>query len=146
MRLPDSRLKSGLVVWWWSEKDALSKHFASYSKVNLFVGMGFLLEEEFSIDIYDFSEIQCLTVKPKLLLAIVHNLRIHDLRLRRESWQSKNGASLIIIISERLNHQNQATTAIYARLDLDPVRESVNTATTAMLKTGGLKSPKKKWS
>ena len=43
------------------------------------------------------------------------------------------------IIGKSLNHKNQATTAIYARLDMDPVRESVERATSAMLTAGGLK-------
>ncbi len=44
------------------------------------------------------------------------------------------------IIGKSLNHKNQNTTAIYARLDLDPVRDSVNTATSAMLTAAGLKT------
>jgi hypothetical protein len=44
------------------------------------------------------------------------------------------------IIGKSLNHKNQNTTAIYARLDLDPVRESVNTATSAMMTAAGLKN------
>ncbi len=43
------------------------------------------------------------------------------------------------IIGKSLNHKNQATTAIYARLDLDPVRQSVNTATAAMMAAAGLR-------
>lgn len=35
--------------------------------------------------------------------------------------------------------QSANTTAIYARLDLDPVRQSVETATAAMLAHAGLK-------
>lgn len=66
------------------------------------------------------------------------NLRIHDLRRTLGSWQAKTGASMAII-GKSLNHKNQATTAIYARLDLDPVRESVERATSAMLAAGGLK-------
>ncbi len=66
------------------------------------------------------------------------DLRIHDLRRTLGSWQAKSGASLAII-GKSLNHKNQATTAIYARLDLDPVRQSVNTATSAMLEAAGLK-------
>lgn len=60
------------------------------------------------------------------------DLRIHDLRRTLGSWQAKTGASLPII-GKSLNHKSQQSTAIYARLDLDPVRQSVNTATTAML-------------
>jgi len=68
----------------------------------------------------------------------IEDLRIHDLRRTLGSWQAKTGASLAII-GKSLNHKNQNTTAIYARLDLDPVRDSVNTATSAMLAAGGLK-------
>jgi hypothetical protein len=38
-----------------------------------------------------------------------------------------------------LNHKSPNTTAIYARLDLDPVREAVERATNAMLAAAGLK-------
>lgn len=66
------------------------------------------------------------------------DLRIHDLRRTLGSWQAKTGASLVII-GKSLNHKSQAATAIYARLDLDPVRQSVNTATSAMLEAAGVK-------
>jgi len=68
----------------------------------------------------------------------IDNLRIHDLRRTLGSWQAKTGASLAII-GKSLNHKHQNTTAIYARLDLDPVRDSINTATSAMLTAAGLK-------
>jgi integrase len=68
----------------------------------------------------------------------IEDLRIHDLRRTLGSWQAKTGASLAII-GKSLNHKNQSTTAIYARLDLDPVRDSVNTATHAMMVAAGLK-------
>lgn len=68
------------------------------------------------------------------------DLRIHDLRRTLGSWQAKQGASLAII-GKSLNHKSQQTTAIYARLDLDPVRQSVNAATAAMLEAAGLKTP-----
>lgn len=64
-------------------------------------------------------------------------LRIHDLRRTLGSWQAKTGASLIVI-GKSLNHKSLQSTAIYARLDLDPVRESVNAATQAMLKAGNV--------
>jgi len=68
----------------------------------------------------------------------IDNLRIHDLRRTLGSWQAKTGASLVII-GKSLNHKNPNTTAIYSRLDLDPVRESVNTATSAIMEAAGLK-------
>ncbi len=66
------------------------------------------------------------------------DLRIHDLRRTLGSWQAKTGASLAII-GKSLNHKTHQATAIYARLDLDPVRQSVNTATQAMLAAAGIK-------
>jgi hypothetical protein len=42
------------------------------------------------------------------------------------------GASLSVI-GKSLGHKSQATTAIYARLNLDPVKASVASATAAMV-------------
>ena len=72
----------------------------------------------------------------------IENLRIHDLRRTLGSWQARTGASLPII-GKSLNHKTHQATAIYARLDLDPVRRSVNTATTAMMQAAGLRLPTK---
>ena len=58
--------------------------------------------------------------------------RIHDLRRTQGSWQATTGASLAII-GKGLGHKNVATTAIYARLQTDPVRASMTKATEAML-------------
>jgi integrase len=70
----------------------------------------------------------------------IADLRIHDLRRTLGSWQAKTGASLVIV-GKSLNHKSPSTTAIYARLDLDPVRESVDRAASAMLMAAGLKRP-----
>lgn len=67
----------------------------------------------------------------------LEDLRIHDLRRTLGSWQAKIGSSLPII-GKSLNHKTHQATAIYARLDLDPVRESVNAATDAMMAAAGL--------
>lgn len=75
-----------------------------------------------------------------LARAGIENLRLHDLRRTLGSWQAKTGASLAII-GKSLNHKHQNTTAIYARLDLDPVRESMSSAVSAMFRAGGLKEP-----
>lgn len=63
------------------------------------------------------------------------DLRIHDLRRSLGSWQALNGSSLQVI-GKSLGHLRQETTAIYARLTLDPVRESVEKAAAAMLAAG----------
>lgn len=69
--------------------------------------------------------------------AEISGLTIHDLRRTLGSWQAITGASLAII-GKSLGHKSIAATQIYARLSADPVRESVERATAAMLNAGGL--------
>jgi integrase len=59
------------------------------------------------------------------------DVRLHDLRRTFGSWQAANGSSELLI-GKSLGHRNTRSTAVYARLTLDPVRESVERATTAM--------------
>lgn len=67
----------------------------------------------------------------------ITDLRIHDLRRSLGSWQASTGASLAII-GKTLAHKNVATTAIYARLNIDPVRDAMNKATQAMWDAGNV--------
>ena len=62
----------------------------------------------------------------------------HDLRRTLGSWQARTGASLILI-GKSLNHRDSKSTQIYARLDTDPVRQSVTRATSAMFEAAGIK-------
>jgi integrase len=62
----------------------------------------------------------------------IQNLRMHDLRRTLGSYQAITGASLHII-GKSLGHKATATTAVYARLSADPVRESMQKATDKML-------------
>jgi integrase len=71
-------------------------------------------------------------------VARIDDLRLHDLRRTMGSWQAKTGASLVVI-GKSLNHKDPTATAIYARLDMDPVRDSMTTAATAMFEAAGLK-------
>jgi integrase len=64
-------------------------------------------------------------------LAGLENVRKHDLRRNLGSWQAKTGASMPII-SKTLGHSNPRATAVYARLDVEPIRESMKVATRAM--------------
>lgn len=64
----------------------------------------------------------------------MRGVRMHDLRRTMGSWQACTGASLPII-GRSLNHKSPQSTAIYARLALDPVRQSMQEATTAMFGT-----------
>lgn len=65
----------------------------------------------------------------------IRNLRMHDLRRTLGSWQTILGASLPTV-GASLGHKNPSTTAIYARLQEDPVRQSVQRAVDAMLGAG----------
>jgi len=65
------------------------------------------------------------------------DLRLHDLRRTLGSWQAATGASLPII-GKSLGHSSIQATQIYARLNLDPVRASVNRAVDSMLMAGGV--------
>ena len=63
----------------------------------------------------------------------IKDLRLHDLRRTLGSWQAATGANSYII-GRSLGHKNPQSTAIYARLSIDPIKESVEKATQAMLK------------
>ena len=62
----------------------------------------------------------------------MRDIRVHDLRRTLGSWQANMNVSLAII-GRTLNHKSPQSTKVYARLSLDPVREAMMTATTAML-------------
>lgn len=70
--------------------------------------------------------------------ARIADVRLHDLRRTLGSWQTILGASGLIV-GKSLGHKSPSATAIYARLDMDPVRASVEAATSAMLVAGGVK-------
>lgn len=76
-----------------------------------------------------------------LKAANISDLRIHDLRRTFGSWQAKTGASLIVV-GKSLGHKSPQATAIYARLDLAPVRDSMKSATSAILKAAKKKPTK----
>jgi len=61
----------------------------------------------------------------------IDNLRMHDLRRTFGSFMAAQGASLQMI-GKALGHKSQEATLVYARLNLDPVRQAVNLATNAM--------------
>jgi integrase len=64
--------------------------------------------------------------------AAIKDVRMHDLRRTLGSWAAGTGASLPII-GKALGHRTPSSTAIYSRLDVDPVRRAVEIATSAML-------------
>lgn len=68
----------------------------------------------------------------------MEDFTIHDLRRSLGSWQAIGGASLAVI-GKSLGHKSADATMIYARLSMDPVRLSVNSATSAMLEAAGVK-------
>lgn len=71
----------------------------------------------------------------------LQDVRIHDLRRTLGSWQALGGSSLQVI-GKSLGHSQITTTAIYARLTVDPVRASVDKATAAIIAAGEKKNGK----
>ena len=62
----------------------------------------------------------------------IPDVRFHDLRRTVGSWLAGSGESLSLI-GKVLNHRDVSTTAIYARLNLDPVRQALERQATKML-------------
>lgn len=106
-RLLDERATKNLET-----KLAFDPHDAYVQIVKICVGLG--------VDVEPFS---------------MANLWVHDLRRTLGSWQATNGVSLSII-GKSLNHESGASTKIYARFDLEPVRKAVSEATRNMVALG----------
>ncbi len=71
----------------------------------------------------------------------LHDVRFHDLRRTVGSWLAGSGESLHLI-GKVLNHRDVSTTAIYARLNLDPVRQALERNATKMLEAAApLRTP-----
>lgn len=64
--------------------------------------------------------------------AELNDLRLHDLRRTMGSYQTMTGASSTIV-GKTLGHKSQTATAVYARLNLDPVRASMEQAVDLMM-------------
>jgi integrase len=64
--------------------------------------------------------------------ANIEDLRLHDLRRTMGSWQTAIGSSSFVV-GKSLGHKSLAATAIYARVDINPVRDSMANAVNAML-------------
>jgi integrase len=63
------------------------------------------------------------------------NLHMHDLRRTLATYQRSTGATLEMI-GAALGHRSRQATEIYARIDMGPVRESVNAATRKLIGDG----------
>lgn len=81
-------------------------------------------------------------LKLDISAAGLRDLRIHDLRRTLGSWMAGTGATTVII-GRQLNQKSPAATAIYSRLQLDPVREARNKAVAAMFGAAGISEPAK---
>ena len=62
----------------------------------------------------------------------IHDVRFHDLRRTVGSWLAGSGETLQLI-GKILNHRDVSTTAIYARLNLDPMRQALERNALKML-------------
>ena len=110
-------------LWAWHEDDKLSEWLNAE-------------EKKFVSYLSPANKLRRLTKEAaKLELETPHafkDLRIHDIRRTFGSYQALTGASLPII-GRSLGHKSSQSTQIYARLNLDPVRESVEKAVGVML-------------
>jgi integrase len=70
--------------------------------------------------------------------AQIEDLRLHDIRRTLGSYQAITGASLPII-GKSLGHKSSQATQIYSRMNLDPVRQSVEKAMELISKYGSKK-------
>lgn len=70
--------------------------------------------------------------------AQVDNLRLHDIRRTLGSYQAITGASLPII-GKSLGHKSSQATQIYSRMNLDPVRQSMEKAVEMISNYGSKK-------
>ena len=73
----------------------------------------------------------------------IKDLRLHDLRRTLGSWQAATGANSYMN-GYSLGHKSPQATAIYARLNIDPVRDAIEKATGAMLLAKGGKEHERK--
>jgi integrase len=64
----------------------------------------------------------------------LNDFRLHDLRRTCGSYQAIVGSNLVTI-QKSLGHKNLSTTQIYARMDIDPVRKSMEDAAEKMLES-----------
>lgn len=67
----------------------------------------------------------------------IPDVRFHDLRRTVGSWLAGSGESLQLI-GKVLNHRTVSTTAIYARLDLNPVRQALERNAAKMFQAAEL--------
>ncbi len=70
----------------------------------------------------------------------IRDLRLHDLRRTLGSWQAMLGISLLTI-GASLGPRDLHSTSVNARLNLDPVRQSVEKAVAAIAKAGNFALP-----
>jgi integrase len=77
-----------------------------------------------------------------LKAAGLSDLRMHDLRRSLASAMLANNVN-VAVVQKTLGHADIATTMVYARLNIDPVRAAMQSTTSALWTAGGLK-PKAK--
>lgn len=69
--------------------------------------------------------------KTLLASAGLDGVRVHDLRRTAGAWLASTGASLPQI-GKALGHRSTAATMVYARLDVDPIRQAMMKSTSAI--------------
>ncbi|MCY1425459.1 tyrosine recombinase XerC [compost metagenome] len=83
-------------------------------------------------NIYGSWELALAAFAKELELDEAPHLRIHDLRHTTASWMASQGDSLPMV-GKLLGHTTPQTTARYAHLGTNPIREALNRTTAAMV-------------
>lgn len=68
------------------------------------------------------------------------DLIVHDLRRSLGSWMAGSGASTMVT-AKALGHKSLSMARVYQRVQIDPVRAAMETATAAMLTSAGTREP-----
>jgi integrase len=71
------------------------------------------------------------------------DFRFHDLRRSLGSWQAANGTPLLTI-GRTLGHRSSVSTEVYARLNLEPIKQAVTLAAGQMFRAGNLTNATRK--
>lgn len=151
MKILERRKLNANSDWVFPSQEDNSKHFVNFKrawkrtqqKATIYLWAEdsryakFITQHHLAVSGYEevnrsFYEIEELAKKEKLLLPLgVMDIHLHDIRRTFGSYQAITGASLQII-GKSLGHKSSQSTQVYARLNLDPVRASIEKATQVM--------------
>ena len=134
---PSNSSKSGHLeepkkVWYKIRQRATCKMWLSNSSLQELINKATKSVSKKMNHLYLFNLIKNQAAKDNVTIPTgILDVRLHDLRRTMGSWLAHSGANQFII-GKSLNHKSTKSTAVYARLSIDPVRESMGEAVRMM--------------